>query len=461
MFSHHHGEMLKETLALVLAGGRGERLYPLTQDRTKGAVPFGGMYRLIDFTLSNCLHSGLQRIAVLPQFKYASLERHLRLGWNFFHPEQGGSLDLIPPQQRIHDGWYLGTADAVYQNIYTLYQETPEYILILTSDHVYRMDYSRLLAYHARSPAALTIACIEVDLEEARKYGIMEVEASNRIIAFEEKPPIPRSRPGKPGCALASMGIYVFDSRFLIEVLKEAARREESAHDFGRDIIPGLVAKDQPVYAYNVQEEEERKDFYWRDIGTIDAYWEASMDLLPPHMSFDLYDPYGSIHTCQAIWPPARVAQKDGFGSGIVDSLLCPGVTVTDARVQRSILSPGVTVDPQAEIVDSVLMDGVQIGPGARVHRAIIDKNVRVPAGCCLGTDGEEDRRRFHVSSGGVVVLPKGTDLTRETKEQEAEHAYSFYGNGYIPKRGQPFEETKKTQGVHALNSIHVSLKGG
>ena len=248
----HYGDLLKGTLAMVLAGGRGERLYSLTQDRTKGAVPFGGMYRLIDFTLSNCLHSGLCRIAVLPQFKYASLERHLRLGWNFFRPEQGGSLGLIPPQQRIHDGWYQGTANAVYQNIYTLRLETSEYVLILASDHVYRMDYSRLLAYHARSPAALTIACIEVDLEEAKRFGILDVAPGNRVVAFEEKPSIPRSLLGKPGRALASMGVYVFDTRFLIEALNEGAGREESAHDFGRDVIPDLVAKDQPVYAYNV-----------------------------------------------------------------------------------------------------------------------------------------------------------------------------------------------------------------
>ena len=407
----------KETLTLVLAGGRGERLYPLTRERSESAVPFGGIYRLIDFTLSNCLHSGLRRICLLPQYKLASLEQHLHSGWNFFHPEAGESLISISPHQQSDKDWYAGTADAVYQNIATLKQNAPKCALILASDHLYRMDYNGLLDYHVRHSSELTIGCVEVELREARRFGIMYTDPHDRVIGFEEKPDAPRSMPGKPGCALASMGIYVFDTEALIEVLLADARHGDSSHDFGRDIIPRMVAEQRAVQAYNVRAEEGENKFYWKDIGAIDAYWEASMDLLSIHPPFDLYDSDWPIYTHYPILPPARILMQDSASRKITDSLICPGTTVVDARVEKSILAPGVEVDHEAEVVESVLLNGVRVGPGARIHRAIIDENVRVPPGYCIGTDPEADRRRFHVSPGGVAVVAELGSARREERQ--------------------------------------------
>lgn len=415
-------DLLRDTLALILAGGRGERLFPLTQDRTKGAVPFGGMYRLIDFTLANCLHSGLRRICVLPQYKFASLERHLRQNWNFFRSELGESLALLPPQQRLCEEWYQGTANAVYQNIYTLRQEAPAHTLILAADHLYRMDYTRLLDYHRASGADLTVACAEVDLEEAHRFGIALIDERGRIAAFAEKPVLPHPRLARSSCLLASMGIYVFSTDVLIEALAEDAQRAGSNHDFGRDLIPYMIDRGRKVGAYNAPKEEGRPEFYWRDIGTLDAYWEASMELLATEPPFDPCAPGWPVPTALRGLSPARVAAGDSL------TWLCPGAMVADAQVRRSILSPGVVVDHQAEVVDSVLMEGVRVGPGALICRAILDKGVEVPAGCAIGVDLEEDRQRFHVSPGGVVVLPKGADLSRQA--EEAQYARAFYGNG-------------------------------
>ncbi len=394
---------------MILAGGRGERLYPLTRDRTKAAVPFGGLYRLIDFTLSNCLHSGLRRLCVLPQYKFASLKRHLALGWNFFRPELGESLEILPPQQRISEDWYQGTADALYQNLYTLRRAAPRYIFVLSSDHVYRMDYRRLLGFHAAREAELTIACVDVAVEEAGHFGIMSVDAEQRVVDFAEKPRVPWSLPGRPDRALASMGIYVFAAETLIPALVEDAGCAASHRDFGRDLIPRLVEEDRRVYAYNARQGEG--GFYWRDIGLIDTYWEASMELLGPDPPFDLGDPAWPIHTHIRPLPPARILGEDGLAGWVADALVCNGSQVNDARVERSILSPGVQVAPGAVVVDSVLMDGVSVGPGARVEQAIIDKNVQVPAGCEIGVDLEADQQRFHVSPGGVVVVPKEMEL--------------------------------------------------
>ncbi len=423
--------LLKETLVLVMAGGRGERLYPLTRDRTKGAVPFGGMYRLIDFTLSNCLHSGLRRICVLPQYKFTSLERHLRLGWSSLFAGPGEGLALIPPQQRVNQEWYKGTADAVYHNIYTLLQEGPAHTLILSSDHIYRMDYGPFLEYHVRSAAELSIACMEVDLPRARRFGVMEVDAASRLTRFEEKPQAPRSLPCRPGIALASMGIYLFDTEALIEVLSEDCRREDSSHDFGRDVIPYMLADRMMIRAYDVQAEEGLDRFYWRDIGLIDAYWEASMELLESEPPFALGSPDWPIHTCPRNLPPAQILQGTSRNSFITEALVCPGAVVADAQVRRSLLSPGVVVDHQAEVVDSVLMDGVKVGAGARIRRAVIDKDVRIPAGARIGFNQEADQRSFHVSPGGIVVIPKETEL-RPVEEEQAAYAYFGCGNGNV-----------------------------
>ena len=434
-------DLNRRTLALILAGGRGERLYPLTRDRTKGAVPFGGSYRLIDFTLSNCLHSGLRRIGVLPQYKYASLEGHLRRGWNLFRPEVGECLALIPPQQRANDDWYQGTADAVFQNLYTLRQENLTHTLILSSDHLYRMDYRLLLEFHSRCKADLTIACIEVNQAEAHRFGIIEADANHRVVNFTEKPTVTR---GQSDCALASMGIYVFETAALIKMLTEDADCQDSSHDFGCDIIPRMLEAGSQVCAYDAQV-AAGEPLYWRDIGTLDAYWAASMELLAVSPPFVLDDPRWPLHTYQPVRPPARICLE--ADTVFTDSLVCPGVCVTNAWVEKSILSPGVKIGHEAEVIESILMDGVQVGPGARIHRSIIDKDVCIPAGCCIGGD---DPRAFHVSPGGVTVIPRGADLS--CQEEEAQQAHSYYGNGHIPP-GRHYRTTARMVHVCQIKS--------
>lgn len=416
MDAFDRNDLCAQTQTLVLAGGRGERLAPLTRDRTKGAVPFAGSFRLIDFTLSNCLHSGLRRIAVLPQYKYASLERHLRLGWNIFRPELGEELTLLPPQMRSGDGWYEGTADAVYQNAYALKQRPTPQTLVLSSDHIYRMDYARLLDSHVRSGAELTIACMEVPLNEACRFGVVEVDPTGRIVSFEEKPEQPKNLSFRPDAALVSMGIYVFHTPVLLQELA-AARRLGRGRDFGLDIIPWMLERGCALNAYDAQQGEGR-DFYWRDIGVVDAYWEASMELLDPAPMLDLYAADWKFHSYQPVLPPARIQQTQHFPCQLVDSLICAGTHLAGARVERSILSPGVRVAPQAEVVDSVLMDGVRVGAGARIHRAIIDKDVYVPAGTLIGVDVARDQNRFYCSPGGVTVVAKGTELASESVVQ-------------------------------------------
>lgn len=403
---HSDSNLLKDTLVIVLAGGKGERLYPLTRDRTKGAVPFGGMYRLIDFTLSNVLHSGLRRICVLPQYKFASLKRHLSHGWNFLRPELRESLDVIPPQQRINEEWYRGTADAVYQNLYTLEQEAPARVLILSSDHIYRMDYLPLLECHVRHGAEMTIACKEVDLREARRFGIAGTSEEGRITRFVEKPAQPEKLATNSECALGSMGIYVFETDSLIKHLRTDAVQTDSQHDFGRDVIPKMVAKKRAVYAYNVQEGQE--EFYWRDIGVIDAYWQASMELLSTEAPFQLDDATWPLLTYQPSATPAFLGRSETGCSKIADSLICPGVHLCDAHIEKSILSPGVAVDSRAHVVESVLMDGVNVGRGAHIDHAIIDKDVVVPANCRINPDSVECFRDISVSPAGIVVIPKG-----------------------------------------------------
>lgn len=412
-FADRRASLLDDTLVFILAGGQGERLSPLTRDRTKGAVPFGGVYRLIDFTLSNCLHSRLRHICILPQYKFASLERHLRLGWHFFRPEMGSELALLPPQQRVSGEWYQGTADAIYQNIYTLQRENPQYTLVLSSDHIYRMDYGQLLRFHTDHAADLTIACVEVPLHEAHHFGIVSADQNGRCMSFIEKPVAPPNKPIHPGHALASMGIYVFNTEILIEMLEEDASSSKSQHDFGRDIIPLMLEREKTIAAYDVQEEEYATKFYWRDIGTIDAYWQASMDLLASPPLFDPDAPDWAVHTCHPARLPVRILQQR---HRVSDSLICAGTHITDARVERSILSPGVKVECDAEVVDSVLLDGVQVGAGARIRRAIIDKNVTIPVNCDISAVAGADNSCIYVSPQGISVVPRGADLEAECK---------------------------------------------
>ena len=399
--------LLKTTLTMLLAGGQGERLYPLTRDRAKPAVPFGAIYRIIDFTLSNCVNSNLRRIYVLTQYKSSSLDRHLRLGWNIFNPELGEFLYTIPPQQQLSETWYRGTADAIYQNIYTLEQERPPRVLILSGDHVYKMDYSRLLHFHEEKEADLTVACVEMSREQARQLGVMEIDAEARIVGFEEKPQDPKPVPGAPDRSLVSMGVYVFRTETLVRSVVEDAK-QNTAHDFGKNIIPDLVKRGR-VFAFKFHDENRKEVQYWRDIGVIDTYWEANMDLVGADPLFNLYDSAWPIRTYQEQYPPAKtVSSGEAAGGRLLNSLVAGGCVIAGGRVERSVLSYGVRVHDRAGVEDAILMEGVDVGRGAQVRRAIIDKDVIIPPGCRIGHDPEHDRRRFTITEGNIVVVPKG-----------------------------------------------------
>lgn len=402
-------------VTFILAGGRGERLYPLTRDRAKPAVPFGGLYRIIDFTLTNCLHSGLRQVFVLTQYKSLSLERHIHLGWSIFSPAVGEFISTLPPQQRITDHWYLGTADAIYQNWYsverfTLERGSPLAILILAGDHVYKMDYRPMLAFHEEKGADLTVAVLSVPLSEAAgKLGVLAVDEERRVLRFQEKPAEPAPAPDKPGSCLASMGIYVFRPEVLRRRIEEDARDPVSTHDFGRDVINRMVGEDR-VYAFPFEQGNRNSVPYWRDVGTLDAYWDAHMDLVAVVPNFNLYDQTWPIHTYHEPWPPAKTVHEEPGRTGMaVSSLLSPGAIVSGSQVVRSVLSPGVKVNSYAYVEESVLLSGVDVGRGARIRRTIVDKGVRIPPGIEIGHNLEEDRKRFTVSEGGIVVIPKET----------------------------------------------------
>ncbi|HCD38233.1 MAG TPA: glucose-1-phosphate adenylyltransferase, partial [Candidatus Omnitrophica bacterium] len=376
--------MMRKVFTFVLAGGKGERLYPLTKDRAKPAVPFGGIYRIIDFTLSNCINSGLRRIHVLIQYKSISLQRHLRVGWNIFNSDLGEFIDVIPAQQRVGSDWYRGTADAIYQNIYTIEQEKPDEILILAGDHVYKMNYYKMIDFHRESEADLTVSVVEMEKERSVQLGVLEVDAKGGVLGFEEKPVKPETIPGKPDKIYASMGIYVFSRQALEEELTEDASRNTD-HDFGRNIIPQMVRKGKKICAYNfsTQKSEDGAALdpdatYWRDIGTIDGYYQANVDLLGPEPVFNLYDQNFPIRTYQEQFPPARTVHsgeetKERIGL-FLDSLVSSGCVISGGKVQRSILSPNVRINSFSEVYDSILMEGVDVGRYARIKRAIIDK---------------------------------------------------------------------------------------
>jgi glucose-1-phosphate adenylyltransferase len=404
--------MNAEILTLVLAGGKGTRLEPLTQDRSKPSVPFGGAYRIIDFTLSNCINSGLRRILVLTQYKAASLDRHIDLGWKFLYRELNEFIETVPPQQRIGETWYRGTADAVYQNIYTLERYRPKYALILSGDHVYKMDYRPLLRQHIESRAVATLACLPVELEHSRHFGVIQVDEAWRVRKFIEKPATTDPMRDDPRRFLASMGVYVFDARFLYEVLCGDASKRESAHDFGRDILPSII-ETHHVHAYPFRDRETRATQYWRDVGTIDAYYEANMDLVAVKPELNLYDQVWPIHTYNPPWPPAKTVFTTAEGperrvGEMLGSVVCGGSIVSGGRVRHSLLSYNVRVNSWAEVEDSVLFEDVDIGRHAKIRRAIIDKHVHVPDGARIGFDPDEDRaNRYTVTDSGIVVIPK------------------------------------------------------
>jgi len=393
-------ELLKDTLAIVLAGGKGERLYPLTRDRAKPAVPFGGMYRIIDFTLSNCLNSGLRKIVVLTQYKSISLGRHLNLAWNIFNYQLGEFIISIPPQQRVGDYWYEGTADAVYQNIYTLDEVKPRFVLILSGDHVYTMDYREMLKYHVRKRADVTVGCVEVDRSEGRRMGIVEIDGTGRMTAFIEKPKIPKTIPGKKDKSLASMGVYVFNTETLVREVIRDKKAANSSHDFGKDVIPRMFKRDE-VYGYSVSS-------YWRDVGTVDAYYRSNMDLLESHCTLDLNAPDWPIRTHMEQLPAAKVINGSRRQHGaIVDSILSPGCVIRGATVKHSILCYGVRVDEGSVVEDCVLLGKVEVGKRCYLKNTIIDKRVRVPDGHKIGSDRNHDLRNFTVTESGIVVVPK------------------------------------------------------
>lgn len=399
-------------LALILAGGKGTRLEPLTRDRAKPAVPFGGAYRIIDFTLSNCINSGLRKILVLTQYKAASLDRHLNVGWKFLCRELDEYIDVLPPQQRIDENWYQGTADAVYQNIYSIEKCHSEYVLILSGDHIYKMDYADLIRDHIESGAEVTVGCIPVPLAEGTQFGVMQIDESRRIVQFREKPADPDAMPDDPQQCLASMGLYVFGTNFLFELLCQDATDPSSQHDFGKNILPRLL-NDHLVRAYPFRDKNTGHTSYWRDVGTLDSIYAANMDLIAVEPELNLYDKAWNIRTYQPQEPPPKFvfAQTEGPNPRIgqaVDSLVCGGSIISGGTVRRSILGFNVRVNSWASVEDSILFDGVVIGRHAKIRRAIIDKRVHVPEGMQIGYNAEEDRARgFTVTESGIVVIGK------------------------------------------------------
>ncbi len=392
---------------MILAGGRGERLYPLTRDRTKPAVPFGGIYRIIDFTLSNCVNSNIRRIYILTQYKSISLNRHIELGWNILSSQLGEFIRLIPAQQQLDESWYQGTADAIFQNTYTLQQEQPGIVLILSGDHVYKMDYGMIIDYHLQKGADLTVAVLPVDKRFSRDFGVVEVDKEYRIRGFQEKPSAPKTMPENPEGILASMGIYVFETEILVRRLIDDFRNEKSSHDFGRDVIPAMVKKDR-VFAFKFVNPETDGPAYWRDVGTLDSYWDANMDLVSVIPQLNLYDTGWPIHTYQSHFPPAKtvLAEENRTGTAI-NSLVSGGCIISGGKVLSSLLSPNVRVDSHAEVRDSIIMEGVHVEERVRVKKAIIDKYIRIPTGAEIGYDLEKDRKRFTVTDSGIVVIPK------------------------------------------------------
>jgi len=406
---------MRKVLTFIMAGGKGERLLPLTKDRAKPAVPFGGIYRIIDFTLSNCINSGLRKIYLLTQYKSASLQRHIRLGWNILPSELGQFIELLPAQQRVGDSWYQGTADAIYQNIYTLELDQPDDVLILAGDHIYKMNYYSMIDFNREQDASLTVGVVEVDKEKSAHLGIVEVDTQGRVVGFQEKPANPKTIPGKPDKVYASMGIYVFKLAVLESELQEDAKNRGSSHDFGKDIIPQMLKKGLKVCAYNFIDENKHEAQYWRDIGTIDAYYEANMDLVHATPTFNLYDRDWPTRTLQEQFPPAKTIHSGEEIAGrvglVLDSLISSGCIVSGGKVQRSVLSPNVRVNSYSEVYDSILMEGVNVGRYAKIKRAIIDKDINIPQGVVIGYDLKEDKKRFFVTESGIVVVAKGTEI--------------------------------------------------
>ena len=412
---------MRDTLTVILAGGRGSRLEPLTRDRAKPAVPFGGLYRIIDFVLSNCLNSGMRRLLLLTQYKAQSLDRHINLAWRgYFCRELGEFIDVVPPQQRFADNWYQGTADAVYQNIYAIEREQPQDVVVLAGDHIYKMNYEPMVEFHRKKNADITIGALRVNRDEARQFGVMQTDLDHRVTGFQEKPQNPIATPEDPDVCLASMGIYVFNARFLYEQLCNDATLDESDHDFGKNIIPNAI-ENFNVCAFPFMDENRKRDAYWRDVGTIDAYYEATMDLIRVDPQLNLYDQQWPMRAFQPMLPPPKfVFGSEGRSSRrgeALDSIVCQGAIVSGGLVARSILGPNVRINSYAKVEDSILFDGVEVGRRCRLRRVIVDKGVRIPPETEIGYDPAADAARgFTVTDSGLVVIARGEELI-ETPE--------------------------------------------
>src|SRR6185369_6019388 len=384
---------LDDILVILLAGGVGERLYPLTKDRAKPAVYFGGQYRIIDFALSNCINSGLRRIFIATQYKSLSLNRHIRMGWNIVSEELGEFIEILPPQKRVGEHWYLGTADAVYQNLYSISQEAPAHVIVLSGDHVYKMDYAKMLRFHIEKNADATLAALEIPLAEGRRFGVVSIDEHERVVGFQEKPERPVTMPGTTDVTLGSMGVYIFRADVLVRALEQDAARSDSEHDFGKNIIPSLI-NSAPVYCYRFYDENKKASKYWRDIGTLDAYFDASMDLCQVNPEFNLYDPEWPLRTYQPQAPPAKfVFAEEGRRCGqALDSVISGGCIISGSKISGSILCPNVRVHSFCNIDQAILMPNVRVGRHATIRRAIIDRDVFIPRGARIGFNADEDR---------------------------------------------------------------------
>jgi len=400
--------LVRSTYAVILAGGRGTRLHQLTDWRAKPAVPFGGKHRIIDFALSNCVNSGVRRIGVLTQYKSHSLIQHIRRGWSFLDADLHEFIDLLPAQQRIQDQWYQGTADAVFQNLDIINMYSPQYILVLAGDHVYKMDYGVMIAEHVAAGVEVSVACIEVPLKDASSFGVLQVDDANNVIRFKEKPTHPEPMSGSPDAALASMGVYLFNAAYLYRLLKEDAAKSDSKRDFGHDILPTLVERTKVrAHRYNRScVNMVNGTPYWRDVGTLDAYWEANLDLTTVIPELNLYDTAWPIRTFQEQLPPAKFVFDDDHARGhAMDSLVSGGCIVSGATIRRSLLSTSVTVERHSSIEDSVIMPYVEIGQNVMLRRVIVDKFCRLPNNFSAGLNLEADAERFHVTTQGTVLI--------------------------------------------------------
>lgn len=398
---------MKKTLTFIMAGGKGERLYPLTKDRAKPSVPFGGKYRIIDFTLSNCLNSNLRKINILTQYKSYSLYMHIKLGWNFFKSELGEYINVIPAQKIGREEWYLGTADAIYQNIYFIDKEKPERVIVLSGDHIYKMDYQDMVIFHKIKRADLTIATLEMEREKISQFGVIEIDENGKVVGFQEKPKEPKPIPGKPESSLISMGVYIFNTDFLKEELVKDAKKMDSTHDFGKDVVPSII-KEANVFAFIFQDRETGEPRYWRDVGTIDTYFEANMDLIGINPKINLYEKEWPIFTLQTQCPPTKTIGIKNKEKGLaISSLLADGCLIKGGKLFNSIISNDVIVNDYSDISHSIIYEGVDVGEGCKIKKAIIDKNNKIPPDTIIGYKLDEDKERFTVSRGGVVVVPK------------------------------------------------------